>query len=699
MTGKVVVKDEQKLSFHLQKFLEEERRFENVYQSLLRMILEEPIEKITRGGKTLYDFKVFRKGKKHPVGWYEEFEAFVTHIKEAAEGGAAKEKAFVWVGPPGNGKTFTVDYICKQYREFILKKVGDRRPNLRYTFEFVNLEDTGLYGDINVIQSQTFEDPMILAMNLFPTQEESIDYLQRKFNFPDEKIEEILTNYRPLGACSQWIWRDILEHVGDVEKALEDYIRVLPQPISEEMGVLTTKYAAGDKITASKVDLVGEEDPTIRLQLTDRAHPYKIDLRIGTLARAGGGGIHFADEIFKNKIDLMNVYLQLIQPRAGEVRHIENLGYKWPIDTFIIATTNDEEYNRFISEQGQGPIKDRCTVYFVGYLTDYKLQKILVGWELAKPRRTYTGKKMHIDPNLSTAVSLLAALTRVPQHAKLNPVEMVRLEAGESAGDKDLQALAEVKDEFNSNIDVSRRWGQKGLSQREVDKAIELLSRFSTSHENECMCALDIFDAAERVIKDYVINATDRDLFLSRITDARKLYKKAIKTSIYNAYREDPEATPKDVMAYVNMIVALASDKLGSDNTLTRVNPKTGKLDIIKIDETYVNAVEERLGLKTKESKEEFRSRIRSIYSVKIMEDPNYNFMDDERLVEAVTSVKTETSVAAASSLMGTLYNRRANVENMKEYNRILKIMMDQQAYCEKCAERTIDYWCTKQDE
>ncbi len=64
-----------------------EHRFENSFQSITRMILASEIDKVVVNGKSTYDFKIFRQGKKHIVGMYEEINSFVSFVKDAAEGG------------------------------------------------------------------------------------------------------------------------------------------------------------------------------------------------------------------------------------------------------------------------------------------------------------------------------------------------------------------------------------------------------------------------------------------------------------------------------------------------------------------------------------------------------------------------------------------------------------------------------------
>ena len=150
--------------------------------------------------------------------------------------------------------------------------------NRRYTFRFKNLDQIGGYGKIKTIESQTFEDPMVLAMNLFEDSEKSKEYLAQ-LGASDQRVDELYENYRPLGACSDYILNEIRQFVDfDVDRIIQDFIEIVPVPISESRGTLTGKYAAKDKITSSAVDLLGEESITRLLHIIDTNNPYRFDL-------------------------------------------------------------------------------------------------------------------------------------------------------------------------------------------------------------------------------------------------------------------------------------------------------------------------------------------------------------------------------------------------------------------------------------
>ena len=674
---------------HLLALKNGERCFENAFQSISRMILESDIEKVVVNGKSTYDFKIFRQGKKHIVGMYDEINSFVSYVKDAAEGGSSKEMAYVLVGEPGNGKTFFVEYVSMLYREFLA-----REENRRYTFRFVGLDKIGTYGKIATIESQTYEDPAVLGMNLFDSKDESRGYLARKVGLTDEQIEELYDNYRPLGACSGYIWNDIRAYCDGKLPEMMKFVEIVPVPLTESLGTVTGKYPAKDKITSSAVDLLGEESIQRLLHISDTNNPYRFDLRRGALARVAGGGIHFSDEMFKNKKDLVQVYLGVIQNRTIEID-----GYKWPIDTLIIATSNNSEFNRFLAEKEEAPIVDRCRISYISHNTNYLLQSQLTDYAIgSQTKTTLTRHDLHQDPNLNYAMSVAAILSRLPHSEKLTPVETMKLAAGEVAGEKSIKTLAEVIDTLSQETDITNRFGQKGLGQRNVGRAVQLLVESSETNEGECMFAYDAFKAVERVILDYVTDNNDRAKYLEDLKTAKGLYRERIMTEMFNAYMDEPQAIRKDVMNYVNMIIGIDAEHLGPDKMWKYKDPQTGELKALKVDERFIKSIEERLQLKTEEQRETFRTSIRKIYGQKISIDPNYDFMDNLELVKAVTDVRLKSDIAGAGSLIGALANR-TNEENQKLYDRMIDTMLNKLGYCRTCAQKTIEYFCTQEDE
>ena len=186
------------LHHHLTEVKQGKRCFENAFQSVSRMILESKIEKVVVNGKTTYDFSIFREGSKHVIGMYDEINSFVSYVKDAAEGGSSKEMAFVLVGEPGNGKTFLVEFLAAKYRAFLAID-----KNRKYTFKYLNLEKVGDYGKIKTIESQTYEDPMILAMSLFENPDQNKEFLAKQIGFSDKEIDTLYDELSPPGCLQQ----------------------------------------------------------------------------------------------------------------------------------------------------------------------------------------------------------------------------------------------------------------------------------------------------------------------------------------------------------------------------------------------------------------------------------------------------------------------------------------------------------------
>jgi serine protein kinase len=677
------------LVHHVDAVKKGKKVFEDAFQGVSRMILDAGIQKITVKGKTTYQFDLFSQGKKHLIGMYDEINSLVSFVKDASEGGSSREMAFVLVGEPGNGKTFLVEYLCARYREFLTIP-----ENRKYTFRFVNLDKLGGYGKISFIESQTYEDPMILAMSLDETKETSMEYLSKKFKFTPRKIDLLYDKYRPLGACSAYIWNQIRETCdNDITKMLS-FIEITQVPLIESLGTITGKYPAKDKITSSAVDLMGEESIQRLLHISDSNNPYRFDLRRGALARVAGGGIHFSDEIYKNKKDLVQVYLGVIQNRT-----IELDGFKWPIDTLIVATSNNSEFDTFLSEREEAPIIDRCRICYVAHNTDYKIQRYLTDYAIGTDtKRSLAHEVLHQDPNLNYAASVGVVLTRLPRSDKLTPVEIMKLAAGEVAGEKSLKTLAELIDSLNQDTEITKRFGQKGMGQRNLGRAVQLLLESSETNEGKCMFALDIFKALERTVLDYVQEPSDRAKFKEDLKIGRGLYRERIMTEMFNAYMDEPLAIKKDVLNYVNMIIGVDAEQLGPDMMWKYKDPQTGELRALKIDERYIKNVEERLGLKTEEQRASFRNSIRKIYGQKLSVDANYDFMDNLDLVKAITDVRLKSDIAGAGSLIGALAYR-TNEENQKLYDRMIYTMNEKLGYCQTCAQKTIEYFCNQEDD
>ena len=204
------------------------------------------------------------------------------------------------------------------------------------------------------------------------------------------------------------------------------------------------------------------------------------------------------------------------------------------------------------------------------------------------------------------------------------------------------------------------------------------------------MFAGNAFVSIRREMYDSITDKKEQEWCLKVLEVAEALYKEKIKTEIFNAYMNDPEAIKKEVMNYVNMIV-VSSDDDGAEK-IVRIREGNQERPL-KIDETFINGVEQRLGLNTRETREQHRAQIRAIYARRVTQDPNYCFMDNEKLKKAVTEYRLNTDMSGAGSLAGALANP-TNEENKKLFDRLFGVMIDKLGYCKTCARKTLEFYC-----
>lgn len=112
----------------------------------------------------------------------------------------------------------------------------------------------------------------------------------------------------------------------------------------------------------------------------------------------------------------------------------------------------------------------------------------------------------------------------------------------------------------------------------------------------------------------------------------------------------DWDAVRNDVMAYVQMVIALDSDHWRQGEILRYRDSQTGEIKSVKLDREYVDMVEAKLGLTTYELKAFFRRKgIIGHYAYQISFcGPHYDFMDKEDLVNAVIAVRGEVRSCAS---------------------------------------------------
>jgi uncharacterized sporulation protein YeaH/YhbH (DUF444 family) len=217
------------------------------------------------------------------------------------------------------------------------------------------------------------------------------------------------------------------------------------------------------------------------------------------------------------------------------------------------------------------------------------------------------------------------------------------------------------------------------------------------------MFAYDIFKALERIILDYVTDANDRAKYLEDLKTAKGLYRERIMTEMFNAYMDEPLAIRKDVMNYVNMIIGIDAENLGPDKMWKYKDPQTGELRALKIDERYINSVEERLGLKTDRAagdlphlhSQDLRPEDIGGPGLRFHGQPGAGQGGHRRAAEIRYRRRRQPHRRPGQP------DQRGEPEAVRPHGRHHAQQAGTIEYCTQrtCAQKTIEYFCTQEDE
>jgi len=279
------------------------------------------------------------------------------------------------------------------------------------------------------------------------------------------------------------------------------------------------------------------------------------------------------------------------------------------------------------------------------------------------------------DPNLIYVLSAAVILSRLPR-TDMETKDEIMYKLTDAMKKNDLKSFAKELEP------------QKGIGKKELEKTLARLNKEyfkGTPSEN----ALDIL---EDVITKEVKDQTERGKYIRDLAIARELYNKKVKEEMFNAYMNEVGAVKRDVMRYVMMVIGRDSEYVNKNGVWEYKDPATEQMKSIQIDQKYMDVVEDRLGLKSHEQKEAFETTIIKIFAQKINTDPNYDFMDNYLLVEAVTDVRLKSDIGGAGSLIGALANKR----EQDLHKKIVDTMVKTLGYSKECAKETIEYYIKK---
>ena len=302
--------------------------------------------------------------------------------------------------------------------------------------------------------------------------------------------------------------------------------------------------------------------------------------------------------------------------------------------------------------------------------------------------------KLHEDPNLGYVIPSIIVAPEIPHYCRLTVNGALEIGMGKRAifeFDSPKGSKMLVTDTSTGKTVLmleecpSEEIKIKKIPKTEILRTIQKFVEISEAKKGKCMYARDFFDISEDLLSGYVDSQS--------LDEVKEVYSEKTKITLFDSCFDEPHTIKNSVMDYIHMAQAMWLSNLEHDDKWSYQDPLTKKTKQIQIKGRYVFAVEEKLGKMTEKEKNGFREVICSIYSQKIIRNHRYDFMDDFKLVNAVTSVILESETNNAGSLIDALDN---NVEkkNKQFYDKIVNNMIQHYGYCKNCAEKTVGYFC-----
>jgi serine protein kinase len=480
--------------------------------------------------------------------------------------------------------------------------------------------------------------------------------------------------------CNFWVQRSGKDFPGQhpwgddfVAGSIED-VPVERIFFSEKDRIGIGTFQPSDTKNQNQSELTGSIDFSRIASIGAESDPraYRFD---GELNVANRGMVEFV-EMLKVGEQFLHILLTLAQEQKIKTE-------RFPLiyaDEFILAHTNENEYQEFVGNRKREALQDRIVLIKVPYNLRVKdevriYSKLLT---INEHGRTRTGA--HIAPHTLQTSAMFAILTRLEESKKLGMSLMKKLKLYNGdpiEGDSTTYTAEDVRELRQEAV----REGMDGLSSRyTVNRLLSGLSK-EIADENGCLNPLD----ALRSLRDGLetnpaVTREHKDRYMNMIAQARADYDERAKLEVQRAF----------VHAYDDSTRTLLNNYL--DNIEASVNkakvrdPLTD--DLVEPDEKLMRSIEEQVGI-SEVAKNSFRQEIllrvagtsRKGQPFTVDSHPRLKealerklFSDMKDLVKITTSVKTP------------------DAEQQERIQTVVDRLITEHGYCDKCAKSLLSY-------
>lgn len=428
---------------------------------------------------------------------------------------------------------------------------------------------------------------------------------------------------------------------------------------ANRLGVGT--FLPGDQKTQSITELVGSVDFSKLAEYGVESDPraYKFNGELNVANR----GIMEMIEMLKVDPKFLYVLLTLAQEKTIKTE-------RFPLiyaDEFILAHTNETEYNRFLGDSKMEALHDRIIVVKFGY-----------NLKLAEEEKIYDKLvaeadfgNVHIAPLTLKVASMFAILTRLEnsKDANLTLLKKMQLYNGQ---DVDGFTQEDIK---NIKADVERE-GLDGVSPRYVFNCI---ADCFTKYNLQCITPIDLLRSIKENFESSAkFRKEDIERFDELLTIVVEEYTKMAKNEVQKAFFLNFE---DEIRNLLNNYIDNVGAHLDNHDVVDEFN------DHHEPDEHLMRSVEEKVGI-SDAAKDSFRQEVyRKV--VKHKAEGEYDYKSHAKLREAL---ERQLFDERSDIIRLTVSARNPDPESLKKLNGVIATLVEQYGYSAESANQLLRY-------
>ena len=603
------------------------RLLRNSWQMLYDMIMEKGYGTVEEYRKTYTHYYFFDDPDLPIIGLAPTKDALVKFIKGAAGGYGTERRILLLHGPVGSSKST----ICRLLKRS-MERYSRTDDGAWYSFKWVNLPTgtEGIYTDTEC-NCPMHEQPLkLLPIEMRQSIIGELNKIHEELATDEERPD--LYNLRcnddldPL--CKKFMNMLLKRYDGDLEKVLENHIRVIRKVYSESDRCGIATFQPKDEKNQDSTELTGDINFRQIGNFGSDSDPRAFSFD-GEFCAGNRGIIEFIEAL---KLDTAFLYdlLGASQEQSIKPKKFSQVS----IDEAIIAHTNDPEYQKLKSNQYMEAFRDRTTKIDVPYTLRWSE-------ELQILEKDYgPGKvKQHIAPHTLEIAALWSILTRLSddKDGKISLVEKAELYDNKLLPGWTEDSVKEMKDKYPDEGLTG------GVSVRYLQDKISNCLSNNHDYVNMFMVLNEVRDGLEH--SSLMTNKEQVGRYITCVDMAVKKLTEILKAEVQKALVGDEDA-----------IIRLCTNYI--DNVLAFINKSRIK-DLItgqdrKPDERLMRQIEEKIQIPDTGC-EDFRRQIAAFIGDLAHKNKTFRWDSNPKLKKALEAklfedVKDTVKLSALSS-------------------------------------------------